>query len=55
MWDLPGSGIEPISPAMAGRFFNTEASGEPSTIHLEFIFVQKLFRRLEYTNGEKKE
>ena len=21
MWDLPGSGIEPVSPAMAGGFF----------------------------------
>ena len=23
MWDLPGSGIEPLSPAWAGRFFTT--------------------------------
>ena len=22
MWDLPGSGIEPLSPALAGRLFN---------------------------------
>ena len=21
MWDLPGPGLEPVSPAMAGRFF----------------------------------
>ena len=24
MWDLPGSGVEPLSPAWAGRFFTTE-------------------------------
>ena len=53
MWYLLGSGIEPMSPALAGRFFTTEAPGEPSTIHLEFIFVEKFFRRLEYTNGER--
>ena len=23
MWDLPGSGIEPVSPALTGRFFTT--------------------------------
>ena len=27
MWDLPGPGIEPMSPALAGRFFTTEALG----------------------------
>ena len=25
MWDLPGSGIEPMSPALIGEFFTTEA------------------------------
>ena len=29
MWDLPGSGIEPMSPALAGGFFTTEPSGKP--------------------------
>ena len=24
MWDLPGSGIEPVSPALAGGFFTAE-------------------------------
>ena len=23
MWDLPGPGIEPVSPALAGRFLTT--------------------------------
>ena len=29
MLDLPGSGIEPVSPAMAGGFFTTEPPGRP--------------------------
>ena len=29
LWDLPGSGIEPISPALAGGFFSTEPQGCP--------------------------
>ena len=26
MWGLPGSGIEPMSPTLAGEFFTTEPS-----------------------------
>ena len=29
MWDLPGPGIEPVSPALAGGFFTTEPLGKP--------------------------
>ena len=32
MWDLPGSGIEPVSPALAGRFFTTEPPEKPLII-----------------------
>ena len=28
-WDLPSSGIELVSPALAGRFFTTEPPGRP--------------------------
>ena len=28
--DLPRSGIEPVSPALAGRFFTTEPLGKPT-------------------------
>ena len=27
MWDLPGSGIELVSPALAGGFFTTDPPG----------------------------
>ena len=29
MWDLPRSGIKPLSPALAGRFLPTEPPGKP--------------------------
>ena len=29
MWDLPRPGIEPMFPALEGRFFTTELSGKP--------------------------
>ena len=29
MWDLPGPGTKPVSPALAGRFFTTEPPGKP--------------------------
>ena len=30
MWDLPRPGLEPVSPALAGRFSTTEPTGKPS-------------------------
>ena len=29
IWDLPEIGIEPVSPALVGRFFTTELPGKP--------------------------
>ena len=29
MWDLPGLGIKPVSPALAGGFFTTKLPGKP--------------------------
>ena len=29
MWYLPGSGLEPMSPELAGRFLTTEPPGKP--------------------------
>ena len=31
MWDLPIPGLEPVSPALAGRFSTTAPPGKPST------------------------
>ena len=30
MWDLPGPGLEPVSPALAGRLSTTAPPGKPS-------------------------
>ena len=35
MWDLPGPGIKPLSPALAGGFLTTEPSGKSQ--HLVFL------------------
>ena len=32
MWDLPGQGIEPVSPALAVRFLTTGSSGKSLTL-----------------------
>ena len=32
MWDLPRPGLEPASPALAGRFSTTAPPGKPSFI-----------------------
>ena len=34
MWDLPGTGIEPVSPALASRSFTTKPPGKPKDIFL---------------------
>ena len=30
MWDFPGPGLEPVSPALAGRFLTTAPPGKPN-------------------------
>ena len=40
MWDLPGPGLEPMSPTLAGGFLTTAPPGKP----LELIFdIESLF------------
>ena len=33
MWDLPRPGLEPVSPALAGRFSTTVPPGKPLAIN----------------------
>ena len=46
MWDLPRPGLEPVSPALAGRFSTTAPPGKPRHILLFpkilFIFSEPL-------------
>ncbi|KAJ8796348.1 hypothetical protein J1605_002232 [Eschrichtius robustus] len=37
MWDLPRPGLEPVSPALAGRFSTTVPPGKPSNCFLKAI------------------
>ena len=38
MWDLPGPGIELMSPPLAGGFFTTELPGNPFYVVLTQSF-----------------
>ena len=32
MWDLPGPGLKPVAPALAGGFLTTEPPGKPTNV-----------------------
>ena len=49
MWDLPGPGLQPVSPALAGGFLTTVPPGKP---HAEY-FNQCEKQRLESRVGEE--
>ena len=38
IWDLPRPGLEPVSPALAGRFSTTVSPGKPSFPFFFFFF-----------------
>ena len=38
MWDLPGPGLEPVSPALAGRLSTTAPPGKPLKCYLVLLF-----------------
>ena len=39
MWDLPRPGLEPVSPAPAGRFSTTAPPGKPYTLTFKRSFL----------------
>ena len=43
MWDLPGPGLEPVSPALAGRFLTTEPPGKSVGIKFFTLSFSKVF------------
>ena len=45
MWDLPGPGIKPVSPALAGRFLTTGPPGKSPESTLLMIHVFYLLWR----------
>ena len=53
MWDLPRPGLEPVSPALAGRFSTTAPPGKPNvcfliTFHLWFNLIQSITGFISY-------
>ena len=42
MWDLPRPGLEPVSPALAGRFSTTVPPGKPYDAFLMQFLVKLL-------------
>ena len=38
MWDLPRPGLEPVSPALAGRFSTTAPPGKPKYIYFKWHY-----------------
>ena len=43
MWDPPRPGLEPVSPALAGRFPTTASPGKPQDCHSFELLCSKLF------------
>ena len=48
MWDLPKPGIEPVSPALQGRFLTTGLPGKPTYLLINH-FYDSCFCRLEFS------
>ena len=54
MWDLPGPGLEPVSPALAGRLSTTVPPGKPPSCcfrpsrSMYLLIKLVLFKRKEY-------
>ena len=44
MWDLPGPGIEPVSPALAGRFLTTVPPGKVPPFFLYSVKYSSTFK-----------
>ena len=44
MWDLPGPGLKPMSPALAGGFLTTVSPGKSSEDNHENYYNNKYYR-----------
>ena len=43
MWDLPGPGLEPVSPALAGGFLTTVPPGKSPVFNLNFAPMDMIY------------
>ena len=54
MWDLPRPGLEPVSPALAGRFLTTAPPGKPWQLLLIFNFqIRELSFRVKCSKSRR--
>ena len=44
IWTLPGPGIEPMSPVLAGRFFTTEPPGRPQDSFKKMLIISEMLQ-----------
>ena len=49
MWDLPGPGLEPVSPALAGGFLTTAPRGKSLSIGFDIVCVRVSWTYILYT------
>ena len=42
MWDLPGPGLEPVSPALTGRFLTTAPPGKPTPWVFDITYILEI-------------
>ena len=47
MWDLPGLGIKPVSPALAGGFPTTAPPGKPASLVLDLGVLDFYLHRVQ--------
>ena len=57
MWDLPGPGLEPVSPALAGGFLTTAPLGKSylsswTPLHIDTIVSSSLTRSYSFVWGQ---
>ena len=52
MWDLPGPGLEPVSPVLAGRFLTTVPWGKPPVLFLFSLHLSVLKRLVSCMEGQ---
>ena len=45
MWDLPRPGLEPVSPALAGRLSTTAPPGKPCPHFFSFFFLYSVLQQ----------
>ena len=46
MWDFPGPGLEPVSPALAGGFLTTASPGKPDSTFLSRCACTRMIEKV---------